>query len=438
MIDLFPQQIPNYERLREILKTSRFAINLSELGSGKSIIALKLANDFERIIVISYPAVINQNWKPLLEKYKISAETITINALRGRKNYALNNSFLERDGDRYAATDLWKQIAGMRTLLIIDEFQMTKNKNVSARAVREMISYIGGSSRVLLMSGTPVDQPDQILNYLKMLGMVSKKRKYADLAEITGDESVNCFNFDQKLAAYFRDVFLPKYSDRMAPSPRNLVGFLGYIQLTGTAQIDAGEAVKSLENLCSKDRLETSDNCSIKTHLQRIELLKIPFLGKNIRASLQQKKKVVVALFYLDSILALARELRDLKPRVIIGETKNSERDEIISRFQEPTHRCRLIIANADIISTGINLDDAHGNFPRICFLASNYKSMISHQLFYRFSRITTKSPSEIVVLFCRNLNEDRVLKILAQKTRVLKDFSSSSIYFDDFKPIDL
>jgi hypothetical protein len=58
---------------------------------------------------------------------------------------------------------------------------------------------------------------------------------------------------------------------------------------------------------------------------------------------------------------------------------------------------------------------------------------MVSHQLFYRFCRITTKSVPEIKIIFCRDLNEDRVLEILNNKTKVLKDFSSSSIYLSDF-----
>ena len=59
---------------------------------------------------------------------------------------------------------------------------------------------------------------------------------------------------------------------------------------------------------------------------------------------------------------------------------------------------------------------------------------MISHQLFYRFCRVTTKSTPEIKIIFCKDLNEDRVLEILNNKTKILKDFSSSSFYLSDFK----
>lgn len=516
-MQLYQYQESNFARLQEIFTYSKFAFNLSELGSGKSIIGLKLGESFNKIIVVSYPAVINQNWCELITKYKLQEkiQTVTINSLRGRKSYKLNNEYLTREDvpleqPVFKTTPYWRQLCSDRTLLIVDEFQMTKNKNIGAKALKALIGPIleSKNSRVLLMSGTPIDNTDQILNYLKLLNFLKKSRKYAALSFLfaassfslrekegllfssprCGEESdenekndhleneiientssrsfspsflrskneksekgsdvsfceakreeINCFNFDAKLVEYFKYHFLPKFSDKMPPFAREINGRLTYLTLGEKEKQEAGAEVESLANLCKKiettGKLEAGDSLTIKQHLQNIELTKIPELASQIINILKTtQKKIVVALFYIKPINLLCKLLSFYNPQVLIGDTKNAERSRIISTFQEPNINCRLIIANADIISTGINLDDTSGLFPRVCFLSSNYKSMVSHQLFYRFCRITTKSVPEIKIIFCRDLNEDRVLEILNNKTKVLKDFSSSSIYLSDFK----
>jgi superfamily II DNA or RNA helicase len=518
-MQLYQYQESNFARLQEIFTYSKFAFNLSELGSGKSIIGLKLGESFNKIIVVSYPAVINQNWCELITKYKLQEkiQTVTINSLRGRKSYKLNNEYLTREDvpleqPVFKTTSYWRQLCADKTLLIVDEFQMTKNKNIGAKALKALIGPIleSKNSRVLLMSGTPIDNTDQILNYLKLLNLLKKSRKYAALSLLfsasfssspsfslcekekseeegslrekeeslfsspsRGEESdenekientssqsflysssrseeeknekseakreeINCFNFDTKLVEYFKYHFLPKFSDKMPAFAREINGRLTYLTLGEKEKQEAGAEVESLANICKKiettGKLEAGDSLTIKQHLQNIELTKIPELSSQIINILKTtQKKIVVALFYIKPINLLCKLLSFYNPQVLIGETKNIERSRIISSFQEPNMNCRLIIANADIISTGINLDDTTGLFPRVCFLSSNYKSMVSHQLFYRFCRITTKSVPEIKIIFCRDLNEDRVLEILNNKTKVLKDFSSSSIYLSDF-----
>ncbi len=206
-MQLYTYQESNYARLQEIFTYSRFAFNLSELGSGKSIIGLKIGESFDKIVVVSYPAVINQNWCELIRKYKLKekVQTVTINSLRGRKSYKLNNDYLEREDvpleqPIFKTTPYWRQLCAGRTLLIIDEFQMTKNKNIGAKALKALIGPIleSKNSRVLLMSGTPIDNTDQILNYLKLLNLLKKSRKYAALQDLYSTSSFSLHEKESK------------------------------------------------------------------------------------------------------------------------------------------------------------------------------------------------------------------------------------------------
>lgn len=449
MIQLHDYQISNYNRIKEIFTYSKFAFNLSEPGSGKSIVGLKIGEEYDHIVVLSYPTVINQNWKPLIEKYNLSDKisTITINGIRGRKNFNSTNIYLKREDfplERkkvvFTPLEPWLDLCRKRTLILIDEFQMVKNKNIGASAVKVLINTaFEGSAKVLFMSGTPIDNISQIMTYFKLLNIIKRTHKQVILRKLYESEGldveINGFNFDEKLLYFFKEIFLDKYSDCMNPFLRKLNGYHSFCTMNESDHEKAVEEFKSLNIICDRilkvGKIEIKDSNFIKQHLSNIEILKVNIIYRIILS--QPDKKIVVALSHIDPILKLSKML-SIRHGVIIGNTKNHERQAIIDEFQQPNNNLRIIIANTDIISTGINLDDTDGRFPRLCLVSTNYKTMTFHQLFYRFSRITTKSIPEIKIIFCADLDESRLMQILNTKTEILREFSSSSYYFNDFK----
>lgn len=379
-IQLFDYQIPCFEKASAILQNNKFCFIISEMGSGKSIVALKIAEKFKKVIVISEPNVINQNWKLILKNYKLDFELLSINVIRGMKNSKLNHKYLKRKDKPFEkpkavfrATPDWLNICNPETLIIIDEIQIIKNNNLGYYAIKCLIE--SGDVKVLALSGTPVDKTEQIENYYDLLG-------------------VNKLNID---IHSFVNTFLKQYSCGMQACNAAFQGFIKI--LPQTVQ-------------------ETS---------------KLDYIISEVHEKYYKNNKIIIAVYFRNSIEYLINKLKNYKPVVICGDTATSDRKKIISGFQSDSNDCKLLIANINIISTGINLDDQTGNYPRICYAILNDQAMILHQLRFRITRVTTKSLSEIY-LVCDSSEIKRILNI-EKKSEIMNNVIKS-VFPNDFELI--
>ena len=83
-----------------------------------------------------------------------------------------------------------------------------------------------------------------------------------------------------------------------------------------------------------------------------------------------------------------------------------------------------FIIANINIISTGINLDDEDGGFPRTLIIAPNYQAISTNQLFHRFSRTNTKSITQIITVYS-SLQECNIINSVNEKSEILESIKN-------------
>lgn len=336
---LYNYQKPHYEKIKYIIEKHNIAFDLSMMGTGKSIIAVNLIQELfskTRVIIVSLPMIIKKTWSDIVSKYNIKAELITINKLRGENNHLLIKH------PKYkkipASYELSKNMKDFNGLIIIDELHMAKNTTLNALCVRELIKP-EKNKKVLMMSGTLIDNLEQINHYMYMIGH----------NELTTDE-------------FIKD-FLHNYSSKMCREIQCNIEHL-YIKTDNIANIYYELTCKYLN------------------------------MGSY---------KIVIAVFYIE----LAKKINALfggMSKLIIGETPSMKRNKYIDKFQENNLKLRIIVANANIISMGINLDDTHGCFPRICLLSPNYYAISTSQLYMRFSRANTKSMATIKFIYT---NED-------------------------------
>jgi hypothetical protein len=175
---------------------------------------------------------------------------------------------------------------------------------------------------------------------------------------------------------------------------------------------------------------------SVVRALQMIETAKIRTFVRVARAALSRNAqcKVVVSLNYTESINDVRVALADFNPLVLNGSTPMYARGDILEKFQEPSVRYRVLIGNTACLSTGIDLDDKNGSYPRLALVSPNYSVITIHQFTYRFHRIGTMSDADVHILFGRvrlRDNQDAlgyrelpVLNALARKSAVLREIS--------------
>jgi superfamily II DNA or RNA helicase len=363
-MELYDYQIPCYERAQQILDTRNFCFIISEMGTGKSVVAMKIANSYTKTLVISMPSVISQNWRGICKTHNLQYELLSINILRGMKNSDLQHTYLTREDTpfstikaRYTPTKTWTQLRD--TLVIIDEIQMIKNDNLGYHAMKCLINT-NPHVKFLALTGTPIDCESQIMNYY-------------DLFAISLQQNIQSFT----------NIFLNEYTTNMAPVNMK---FNGFIKILKSQSV--------LDYIC--ERAVQNTNC-----------------------------KVIIALFYIADVEYVHKRLRRYKPQVITGDTPIGEREIIIAKFQQHDRECNMLIANIDIISTGINLDDTHGDFPRICYTPLNDKAMITHQLRFRITRVSTKSLSVIELV----TSESDVRKLIGidKKSEIMSNVMCST-----------
>lgn len=373
----------------------------------------------------------------------------------------------------FKPTDLYKKMVNEGVLLIIDEIQSVKNINDQFKACKELIRTIvdncdylsppKNNSRIMLLSGTPFDKEEQIKHFFRLTSIM----KHDDLSQFniqTGTNNWTGFNDIYKLC-YSKDktttksildipkdngnnkIFLPAVFNlfQMIIKPL-LCHSMHSISLTSKTEKKNAfysiensndrkqlvEGVKVLKEACLFNHEDDSINHGsnginalkkIQKALMIIELAKVNTIARIVKYHLlsNNNMKIVICVNYTETINNLSSLLYNYNPLILNGSVNIKNRGIIIDKFQEPNNNYRLLIANTVVASTGINLDDQDGNFPRMCFVSPNYCTIQLAQLSDRFRRSLTKSDSVVHFVFGKHACELKVLNALARKSEVMK-----------------
>ena len=162
----------------------------------------------------------------------------------------------------------------------------------------------------------------------------------------------------------------------------------------------------------------------IQRGLNMIETSKIPLFVKIVRDALSKNPscKVVVACNYTLTLSDLERELSEFGVIIVDGSVSAKKRQTLLREFQEPNLNVRVLVGNTKVISTGIDLDDKDGAFPRVCFVSPSYHTIDLYQLSYRFLRSTaTQSDSQMYLVYTATGEEKHLIQALTKKGGIMK-----------------
>jgi len=552
-IQLYPYQVEHVVKLESFLENHHYAIDLSPLGTGKTYTAAKMFGQglrpsldqacgqglrpsldqacgqgpkYRHLVTISPPSV-KTKWLEVNKNYSLGCrENLTYGEVTGRRFATPKCGFLIRndytvpveqengfirmiDKYNYETTTLFKDLVREGLLLVVDEFQHLKNDCAQTEACETLIAEIynnfqeGGTSRVLLLSGSPIDKEEQAVRLFKTLGIMTHPKivsgfqeaginqivkyvnqRFCDVAvnprhtsehyqgygsarrshtnQFIRDTIRNIIRYDYSSGTlrYFQDsyrstqyayqIFLnvikPNVSSsmdltHMQASNVVLRKYNGYFNLNEARHREKiAEAIEQLSNIqhmraslqASRDTNAESapgQGSQIMSMIVRaltsIEMAKVETFARLAKTALREnpRKKVVIGVNYTASIADLVEMLGEYDPLVIQGSTAIKGRMSILERFQAPDDRHRLLIGNISVISTGIDLDDKSGEFPRVCYVSPNYNTIHIYQLGHRFLRgLDTRSDTDIYMVYSNNRVERRMIEALMHKGTVMKN----------------
>lgn len=471
-IILTAEQVPHVQRLLCILQKNHVAFDMSMMGSGKTYTTTELAKlaGFKHVVVIC-PATVESKWCDMI-KYGLNLfKVISYQSLRGRKGCKTNHELLVRhdytDNDEekcsFTTSDLFDKIVAEGTLFVFDEAQNIKNRNDQWQACKTISTYLlkyGPNSRFILLSGTPIDKEEHAINLMYMMGFIRSPKLYNhnksenNLRLIGAQELIDyCkfINHDKTLEflrynrisesnvrsvcyQLFQQIVKTYITSSMSPH-KNTQGICcknGYFNIK--EEHDKLRLIEGINMLHSASRYDDKtgtvsvdkDNLgSISRALMKIEEAKISTFARITQELLIGIPNCKIGIFvnYSSSIKRLEELLSDYSPLLLHGSVPKKDRHSIIKKFQEPNLSHRIIISNLQVGSTGIDLDDKTGLFPRVGLGSPNYVIQNLHQLTFRFLRQDTMSRATFRFVYGKcGRKETSILNALARKSKVMKE----------------
>jgi len=197
-VELLEHQHAHYTKLLQIFERSKIALDLSPMGTGKTYTATKIAEhlNVQHVIVVA-PVSVLPKWQTMKREYGLKLlHSISYCSLRSIKYKQPSHGLLTRvdtqqpirdrfthdvirhiDKTEFIATSELKRIVQEGVLLIVDEIQNVKNVSSQFLSVQEIIREItdgsdSSRSKVLLLSGTPIDKEMQVINLYRAMNIL--------------------------------------------------------------------------------------------------------------------------------------------------------------------------------------------------------------------------------------------------------------------------
>lgn len=440
-LKLYPYQKEHVAEIKRVFTYAWFCLDQSLLGLGKTYTAAEISKSYTHLIVVA-PLSVCGKWQSIKDQYRLkNVHSInTFNGIRSIQGLQPKHGLLYRDPDTdhtFEATqdylDLFKN--KQTVLLVIDEVQNIKNDSAQFYACKALADEIRThkGSRLISISGSPIDKPEQSQRMFEFLGFFDVKPDMYPVIETFKQKVHKAENMDfrQNMSLFegeFKNLFIrrmpiPDYKTKLTIEN----AYYPIVPKSDEADLERHVARFADLNLyykkSKKDKIKIL--AQIMIIMQKIENAKANTMIMAAEAHLQANpsSKVVILFNYTDNIKRAVKKLKYLNPLMINGTITGVVRQKRLNLFQAPSLKHRLLIGNLSVLSTGIDLDDKNGAFPRFCIANAMLNSITLYQLGHRFRRIDTKSDALVQFVFGDQSggNENFLLKNLSRKRDVLQ-----------------
>ena len=153
----------------------------------------------------------------------------------------------------------------------------------------------------------------------------------------------------------------------------------------------------------------------LMTLMEAVEKAKVPVLLRAAQAVLNNDPSthVAIAVQFRSTLAALVEGLAPYGVVQLHGGMNDGDRADSLAAFQ--AHKAvayderdvgpRVMCLTLGVGAAGIDLDDQHGDNPRVLFVSPNYSALQVSQVCGRVARHTTKSPVTVVVACTKGLD---------------------------------
>lgn len=390
---LYPYQEEHYNRLLNILSEHTVAVDSSKTGSGKTIVAIFVAkhllstNQVNRVFIVC-PPTLCEHWAKYVSEH-LNSEQVQIHS-----SHSLHKVKVEKT---------------LRHMMIVDECHLFKNTVERTKKIKKLITICDA---VLMLSATPYDDDRQYGNVKELFHIRNNIKDH-----------LSRMDFDYSTSTKFQYYHILQ---REEPVELYEKGYSNIYNSTKRRRFQNGEGDVVFNPRLFSAGIHKIHDSLIDGAIQYTEkqLTEMP------------NHKFVVVLNFVHHFDCFIEAFPDQEILVLNGKTPLSERHRVISKFQEPNLKCRIICISAEVGSVGIELDDKQGQFPRHMIVLPMTNAVNFCQAIGRIQRTQTLSHSTVSVI--QPVREQTYFKSqINRKFKVLEQFMNLPEFENSYQEHD-
>ena len=413
-LELYPFQ---KQGVNFMIKTDGKCMNASEMGTGKSAMAICYSHisNFKTLVIC--PASLKLMWQDEISKFTnrtslvIYANTLKKTDIKGYDfviiNYEIVKKAIENDID-FREFDL----------VIADEsFYIKQSKSIRSKSVRQL-SYI---PHRICLTGTPIlSRPAELwaqLNFIEPNMFKSAWKFYMRYSNATrtrfGWDISGASHLDE-LRERLKGMMLRRLKKdvlkELPPKTETLIR----INLTNRQWNQYNQLYNEFEELIFTNNKVVQ--LARLTYLKQfLSLSKLDNVEEIIRNTIENGEKIVVFSQYLEPLHYLKKKFGD-NAVVYEGSTKLEDRQLAIKAFQNG--KPQVFLGSVMAASTGITLTSSR----TVLFVDLPWQPAIIAQACDRCHRISQKGNVNIYYTIVNNTIDEQIYQLLHSKTKVISD----------------
>ena len=284
------------------------------------------------------------------------------------------------------------------------------------------------------MTGTPLmNSPMDLYVILKWLGYESHafysfKQHYCVMGGYGGYEIVGYKNLDQ-LTAQVREIMLRRLKSEVLDLPEKIY-VDEIVEMEGKQAVMYKEVESGIKADYISGNIDLTNPLSALIRLRQTtgypgilsdeitESAKLDRMGEIVENCISNDEKVIIFSNWTQMTDAILQVLRTklkligrLEPAVITGNTNDSDRQQIVDRFQN-NDVCRVIIGTIGAMGTGLTLTAA----TTVIFVDEPWNKALFDQAVDRAHRIGQKNNITIYSIMCKDTIDERIHNLIYKK----------------------
>jgi superfamily II DNA or RNA helicase len=427
---LWPHQVKNVEQMLWLLAKRMVACDASETGTGKTVVALETAKRFELPFVVVCPKSVRSHWRYWIEELQIEGLCLGVHGWEAMRSGKYPELYDARNW--FGAVDTSKKY-----LVIFDEAHRAKRwKTLNSRMVNRASEQ---GVYLLLLSATLIQSVLDLAGLAYPLKLVEQRRYWYYFARTFGARIHPRFRgYDDNSTPADHEA-LRTVLDKIRVRTRRediaqIIPVLTQTDLLDSAQLPLIRAqYEELDVRVRELEMRGANSAEILTQRlhgrQAIELLKVPMFVEEAETHLEAGFKVALFFNFTQSVREAKRMLEVSYPvGVIDGSTDSKARDGFVKIFNLPLG-LRVLVLNVAAGGEGINLQDVHGNSPRVALLSPPESASQLIQACGRIGgRVGARSVGLNRILFVADTVEEEVYKNVARKIDRLENLNDGDL----------